>query len=241
MELKTLTTFQQTALLLTVIWLVMVVVRFRRSRIVLIGGLFVVGLYTLVAFAYGEVTLDELGLGIANSWLPTIGFALAWLGLMVAYTPLADRLATRWIDKPPTLELFRVIQQSKGKLIAGIVVAWVLGGILEELVCRGIVLKSVESLLTAWLIEPIATGVAICTAALGAGVIHFYQGPRAMVIVAQLSVLFGVLFVVSGYNLWTVMLCHGLYDTIAFVRFANKKSKYSDLDRDQALSSETRT
>jgi len=41
---------------------------------------------------------------------------------------------------------------------------------------------------------------------------------------------FGVLFVVSGYNLWTVMLCHGLYDTIAFVRFANKKSKYSDLE-----------
>jgi membrane protease YdiL (CAAX protease family) len=224
---KTVTTFQQTALLLTVIWLVIVVVRFRRSSIVLIGGLSAIGLYTLAASAYGGVTLDELGLGLADSWLLTIGFALAWLGLMVAYSPLADWLATRWIDKPPTLESFRVIQQSKGKLIAGIVVAWVLGGILEELVFRGIVLKSVESSLTAWLIEPIATGVAVCAAALGAGVVHFYQGPRAMVIITQLSVLFGVLFVVSGYNLWAVMLCHGLYDTIAFVRFANRKSKYS--------------
>jgi hypothetical protein len=35
-------------------------------------------------------------------------------------------------------------------------------------------------------------------------------------------------------------LCHGLYDTIAFIRFANKKSKYSDLDRDQTLSSQPR-
>jgi membrane protease YdiL (CAAX protease family) len=229
------TTFQQTALLLTAIWLVMVVVRFRRSTIVLIGGLFAIALYTLAAFAYGQVTLDELGLGIANSWLPTIGFALAWLGLMVAYSPLADWLATRWVAQPPTLESFGVIQQSKGKLIAGIVVAWVLGGILEELIARGIVLKSVESLLTPWLIEPIAAAVAVCTAALGAGLMHFYQGPRAVAIITQLSVLFGVLFVVSGYNLWAVMLCHGLYDTIAFIRFANKKSKYSDLDRDQDL------
>jgi membrane protease YdiL (CAAX protease family) len=229
------TTFQQTALLLTAIWLVMVVVRFRRSTIVLIGGLFAIALYTLAAFAYGQVTLDELGLGIANSWLPTIGFALAWLGLMVAYSPLADWLATRWVAQPPTLESFGVIQQSKGKLIAGIVVAWVLGGILEELIARGIVLKSVESLLTPWLIEPMAAAVAVCSAALGAGLMHFYQGPRAMVIITQLSVLFGVLFVVSGYNLWAVMLCHGLYDTIAFIRFANKKSKYSDLDRDQDL------
>jgi membrane protease YdiL (CAAX protease family) len=225
------TAFQQTALLLTVIWLVMVVVRFRRSSIVLIGGLFAVGLFALVALAYGRVTLDELGLGIANSWLSTIGFALVWLGMMVAYSPLADWLATRWVDKPPTLESFRVIQQSTGKLIAGIVVAWLLGGVLEELVFRGIVLKSVESLLTAWLIEPIAAGVAVCIAASGAGLIHFYQGPRATIIVTQLSVLFGVLFVISGYNLWAVMLCHGLYDTIAFVRFANKKSKYANLDR----------
>ena len=125
-----------------------------------------------------------------------------------------------------------MIQQSRVKLIAGIVVAWVLGGILEELIARGIVLKSVESLLTAWLIGPVAAGVAVCIAALGAGVMHLYQGPRAMVIITQLSVLFGVLFVVSGYNLWAVMLCHGLYDTIAFVRFANKKSKYSNLDGD---------
>ncbi len=178
-------------------------------------------------------TLDSLGLGIPHSWWPTVGFAVAWLALMFAYSPIADWLATRWIAKAPTLESFRVIQQSKVKLIAGIVVAWVLGGFLEELIFRGVVLKSVKSLLTAWLPGPIAAGLAVCIAALGAALVHFYQGSRGMVIVTQLSVLFGVLFVISGYNLWAVMLCHGLYDTIAFVRFANKKSKYSDLDRSE--------
>ena len=234
------TTFQKTALLLTAVYIVIVVVRFRRSTAVLIAGLVAVGLYTLAALASGAVTLVQLGLGIPDSWLPTIVVALAWTGLMYAYSPVADRLASRWFAKPPMLGSFRAIQESRVKLIAGIVVAWMLGGILEEVVFRGIVLKSVAPLLSPWTIKPIAIAIAVCTAALGAGLMHLYQGPRAMAIVTQLSVLFGVLFVVTGYNLWAVMLCHGLYDTIAFIRFANKQSNYSDLDRDEASLSETR-
>jgi membrane protease YdiL (CAAX protease family) len=151
------------------------------------------------------------------------------LGVMLAYSPLADRLATHWVATPPTLDSFGVIQQSKVKLIAGIMTAWVIGGIFEELIARGIVLKSIESLLSPWLIKQIAAMIAIGFAALGSGLMHFYQGTRAVVIITQLSVLFGVLFVASGYNLWSVILCHGLYDTIAFIRFANKKSKYSKI------------
>jgi uncharacterized protein len=226
----------QTALLLTTIWLVLVVVRFRRSPMVLMAGLSGIGAYTLAAVAYGKVTLAQLGLGLPNSWLATIGFALAGLGLMIAYSPLADRLASRWFHKPPTLEAFSAIQQSRLKLIAGIVTAWLLGGILEELIARGIVLKSLELSLSTWLIMPVAAGIAVCIAATGAGAMHLYQGPRAMLIITQLSVLFGILFVVSGYNLWAVMLCHGLYDTIAFIRFASKKSKYARLDQGQVLS-----
>jgi membrane protease YdiL (CAAX protease family) len=149
---------------------------------------------------------------------------------MLVYSPLADWLATRWIARPPNLRAFRAIQQSNAKLIAGIIVAWLLGGFLEELIFRGIVLKSAESFLAVWLIKPVATGIAFCVAASGAGIVHLYQGPRAAVIITQLSLLFGVLSVVSGYNLWAVMLCHGLYDTIAFIRFANKKSNYSKPD-----------
>lgn len=222
-------TFQNIALLLVLIWLVLIIVRFRRTSIVVICGLLVIGLYTLLALANNKVTLNELGLGFPNSWLLTVGFALVWLGLMLTYSPLADKLATHWFSMPPTLESFRSIQQSKGKLIAGIIVAWLLGGVLEELIARGIVLKSVDLLLTPYLFKPLAIGVAIFAAGLGAGVFHLYQGPRAMAIITQLSVLFGLLFVISGYNLWAVILCHGLYDTIAFIRFAYKKSKYSDV------------
>lgn len=152
------------------------------------------------------------------------------VGIDARLLPIADWLASRWFHKPPTLGAFRAIQQSKGQLIIGIIVAWLLGGVLEEFVFRGLVLRSVEFILAARLPPLMATVVAIGVAAFGATLFHFYQGSRAMVIIFQLSILFGVLFVVSGYNLWTVMLCHGLYDTIAFIRFANKKSKYSNLE-----------
>lgn len=149
---------------------------------------------------------------------------------MLAYSPVADKIATRWVHEPPTLDVFRGLQESCSKLVSGIVVAWVLGGFLEELVLRGIVLQFIARLMSRWLMKPIATTIAICAAAAGAGFIHLYQGLRAVIIIAQLSVLFGLLFVLGGNNLWTAVLCHGLYDTIAFIRFARKKSKYSRLE-----------
>ena len=42
-----------------------------------------------------------------------------------------------------------------------------------------------------------------------------------------LSALLGVLMVVSGHNLWAVILCHGLYDTVAFIRYATGRSRYA--------------
>ncbi len=146
---------------------------------------------------------------------------------MLAYTPLADKLATRLVQTPPTLDAFRSLQQSRAKLIAGIVVAWILGGFLEELILRGIILQSVEAQLSARMVKPLAIAIAISVAALFAFVLHLYQGLRAALIITQLSLLCGLLYVISGRNLWSVILCHGLYDTIAFVRFANKQSRYS--------------
>lgn len=223
------TPFQEYALLLIAVWLAIVVVWFRRSTVVLIAGMLVVCLYSFIAIIRGAVTPQSLGLSAPGSWLRTIGFALSGLAVMLAYSPLADKIATCWVAKPPSLDAFRMLQQSRTKLILGIIAAWILGGFLEELIARGLVLQAIERIASPWGIRYAATGIAIIVAAAGAGALHAYQGLRAVIIVTQLSVLFGILFVLSGYNLWPVVLCHGLYDTIAFIRFAKKSSKYSTL------------
>lgn len=149
---------------------------------------------------------------------------------MLACSPVADRIAGRFTDAPPRLRAFRALQQSRLKLALGIAIAWLLGGVLEEVVLRGVVLRAVESALASVLGGTVATAAAVLAAALAASVLHAYQGARAMIIIGQLSVLFGLLFVMTGPNLWAVIVCHGLYDTVAFVRFANRSSKYARLD-----------
>ena len=157
----------------------------------------------------------------------TVGVALAWTALMLAYSPVADALARRVFPGRPNLAAFKGLKQSRLKLAAGIVVAWVLGGFLEELALRGIVLQWVDRWLAHLLPRAVATTLAVVGAALVAAVLHLYQGRRAALVILQLSVLFGVLFVVSGRNLWAVIICHGLYDTVAFVRYATGRSRYS--------------
>jgi len=224
------TQFHLIALTFVAVWLLLVAARFRKSRVVLIGGLAAVALFALLEGLGGAISAAELGFLRPASWPWFAGLVIGWLALMLAFTPLADKIATYWFEKPPTLRAFRALQESRLKLLVGIVIAWILGGFLEELVFRGIVLRAVELLALSRLPGPLAAIIGICAAAGGAGVIHLYQGSRAAFIVTQLSVLFGILFVLAGYNLWAVILCHGLYDTVAFIRFANKQSRYSKMD-----------
>jgi len=224
------TSFQLHEVLLIAVWLALVAIRYRKSTLVLTGGMFAVGLYAMFALIEHSVSMRQLGLATPASWLATLLYSVGWLALMLAYSPVADWIATRLVAKPPNLRTFRTIQQSTAKLVLGIVVAWLLGGFLEELILRGIVLEAVEATMANAFPIAIAAVGAIIVAALGAGILHLYQGLRAAIIIAQLSILFGVLFVISGHNLWSVILCHGFYDTIAFIRFARGTSRYSQLD-----------
>ena len=50
-----------------------------------------------------------------------IVLSVGWTVLMLLLTPLADRVATKFFAKPPMLGAFRVLQESRLKLMAGIV------------------------------------------------------------------------------------------------------------------------
>jgi membrane protease YdiL (CAAX protease family) len=160
-----------------------------------------------------------------------LSFAVVGLAIALAFSPVADKLAGAMVRTPPTLGVFRALQRSTKALVLGIVLAWVLGGFVEEYLLRALLLRAVEDGLSDTMPRWLTSSIAVCVAALAAGVGHLYQGRRGALIIAQLSLIFGGVYVVSGHDLATVVLCHGLYDTIAFVRFAAKRSKYSGLER----------
>jgi len=88
-------------------------------------------------------------LSLPQSWTSTLAFAIGGLIVLLAYTPLADMIASYWIETPPTLGAFRGLQQSRAKLILGIVIAWILGGFIEEIALRGIIVRMAEAFLAA--------------------------------------------------------------------------------------------
>ena len=61
------TSFQLTSSLLVAIWLILVVVRFRRLSIVLIAGLFVIGLYPLRPWFFTKSRSSSLDLTSPNN------------------------------------------------------------------------------------------------------------------------------------------------------------------------------
>jgi len=221
------TAFRIIAAVFVLAWLAVVGVRFRHSKPVLVGGLAIVGAAAGAAMLAGAVKPDAFGLGRPDSWLLTVVVAVAWALVMLAYSPLADALARRRFPDPPDLSAFDALRRSRTMLVVGIMVAWVLGGFLEELTFRGVLLPAIDAWLSPVLPRWAAAAAAILAAAAGAAVIHLYQGRRAVLVIGQLSVLFGILMVLSDNNLWSVMICHGLYDTVAFIQYANGTSRYS--------------
>jgi len=94
-----------------------------------------------------------------------IVLSVGWTVLMLLLTPLADRVATKFFAKPPMLGAFRVLQESRLKLMAGIVFAWIAGGFFEEFVLRGVVQNATEVLLAGRLPAVTITALAVLAGA----------------------------------------------------------------------------
>jgi hypothetical protein len=89
--------------------------------------------------------------GILPSWqhVPVTGeqalrsaaYAIAGLAALLAWSPVADRIATRLVTTPPPLRVFAGLQRSRSTLVLGIVIAWALSGVLEEVLLRGVIVR----------------------------------------------------------------------------------------------------
>jgi hypothetical protein len=214
--------FQQHALLLVAVWLLLVVTRPGSSAVVKSGGLWTVALYALTALIRGEVSLAGLGLAGGRPWATTVVIALAWLALMLAYSPVADRLAIAWAPDPPDAPARLAPRKPAPALIA-----LPLSGLLEELVLRGITLPALAIAGSAWMAPSVAIAAAALACALASGAIQRDQDGRTIIVTIQRALMLGLLFVLSGYNLWAVILCRGVYDVIALIGLARGSAQYS--------------
>ena len=132
--------------------------------------------------------------------------------IITLYTldPLLDRLT----GHPADLSDFADVRGNPSMLAFWLLLSWFLGAFGEELAYRGYIINRISDLLPH---RAAAPSIAILGSGLLFGVSHISQGLSGVISNFLGGLVYGILYVLAGWNLWVPILAHGLEDTIGFV------------------------
>ena len=137
------------------------------------------------------------------------GFLLQAVALLIVL-PVLRALGVAMPDLAP----FQIIEGNPPILLVYLVVAWTSAAFGEELIWRGFLLHRIAGLLgnrrSAWWIGVVSTSILF-------GLAHAYQGTTGVILTGLTGLAFGGLFLLTGRNLWPIIVAHGTMDTISFL------------------------
>lgn len=205
--------------------------RFLLLEVTIALGLLAGGLQGLIPFGGTPVLI---ALGALSLWLRGEGargvglrrapppswrrVVLLGVGVGLGYQLLSlyvvEPLTARFVGKLPDVSMFTALKGNVRLLLVYTGVSWTLAGFGEEFVYRGYLLNRIAQLLGregrgAWIAALGATTVLF-------GLGHVYQGASGMIDTALAGLVFGVLYILCGRNLWVPIIAHGVADTTAF-------------------------
>jgi membrane protease YdiL (CAAX protease family) len=100
-------------------------------------------------------------------------------------------------------------------LFWGVLVSWTSAAFGEELLFRGFILDAVQRLFG---VEGGAGLIlAVLFQAMLFGLLHLYQGAAGVAADVSVGFVFGLVWLVSGRNLWPGIMAHGVFDATAMV------------------------
>ena len=124
-----------------------------------------------------------------------------------AIVPAAERLAGMPVD------LSALSDAGDARAFrAWLAQAWTLAAFGEEMVFRGYLIRRIMDLAGD---SPAGRTAAIVISSGLFGIAHAYQGWAGVIATGAIGVLLAILYSVSRRNLWPVIICHGLVDTVA--------------------------
>ena len=95
-----------------------------------------------------------------------------------------------------------------------LIVVWTVAAFGEEFVFRGYLLNRIAQLQEN---SHAARWMGVVFSSILWTFVHFYQGVAGAMLIAVHGVVFGVLYVLTGRNLWVPIVVHGVYDTTALL------------------------
>jgi len=154
------------------------------------------------------------GLSRPQSWWKTVAFAILaaavlLLGSDLVVEPIARRI---W---PEPEHISNVIQSAASgwkQALTNLLIVWTFASFGEELSYRGYLLTRAADMFGR---SNLAYWVAMIAVSLLFGFGHYYKGPSGVVDSTYSGIVLGTFFLLSGRNLWTPILAHGMADTVA--------------------------
>lgn len=168
-------------------------------------------------FFFGWLSLRLRGIGWGDvglrrpaSWRKTLVVGIA-AGVVTQFFSLyvLEPLIVRATGKAIDLSQFAQLRGNTFLLVIWFLLIWTLAAFGEEMVYRGYLMNRVADLAggtrTAWMISLVTVNTLF-------GVIHMYQGLSGILTVIFAALVYGVLYLRTGRNLWVPIIAHGVYD-----------------------------
>ncbi|MFN8260409.1 MAG: CPBP family intramembrane glutamic endopeptidase [Chitinophagales bacterium] len=128
-------------------------------------------------------------------------------------------LATEIISNPiiekithSKIDLSKVDLSTFSKYLIWVLIGFVLGGFLEEVLFRGFLLTRISSFFKENKVNDI---LALMATSILFGLCHYYQGWSGVISTGLIGLLLGIIFLVFNKNLWYSILTHGFINLTA--------------------------
>jgi membrane protease YdiL (CAAX protease family) len=156
--------------------------------------------------SYGLRRPDSIARTVA--WTVSL-YALMWLSATYVSEPLAS-----WLGFRPKPSFIVYVHNNTAALIGWLAISWIVGGFVEELLFRGFLLTQVSRLFS---VNWVGISIGIVSQAILFGLLHIYQGLFGFVYAGITAILLGITYVISGRNLWPLIIAHALLDSVSMV------------------------
>lgn len=153
----------------------------------------------------------SIGLKRPNN-LPILIFVTAILGILIELVieifvnPIIEKITNSKID------ISEVEMESFGDYLTWIVIGFVIGGLLEEILFRGFLITRISTFLRA---DKMGNCLALFLTSLLFGLCHLYQGWSGVISTGLIGFIFGIIFLTFNKNLWYSILTHGFVNATA--------------------------
>jgi membrane protease YdiL (CAAX protease family) len=109
---------------------------------------------------------------------------------------------------------FNPLEGNLPLLITSVVLAWTAVAFGEEMMYRAFLINQLGILFQS---KKLRWTLSLVISSIFFGLVHFYEGPLGILLTGLTGLLFGLIYMRSGRNLWVAIIAHGLVNTLTFL------------------------